>query len=88
MKPGSELAFIDYMSLMSTGREEPTLRSEHDPPDEWDIAFMQTGYSYCRPCGEYHRPPECVIEGELVNDAGTGSALEVRSVPEVRGEEV
>lgn len=51
----------------------PSLRPEHDPPDEWDQTFMDAGYSWCRPCGEWHRPPECAVDerGRALSSDGT-----------------
>jgi hypothetical protein len=25
--------------------------------DEWHQTYLACGYDWCRPCGEYHRPP-------------------------------
>ena len=41
-------------------------RADPDDTDGWFSAFWDSGYSWCRPCGEYHRLPECAIEGQLV----------------------
>lgn len=37
-------------------------RAEHDPPGEWDLTYWDCGYSWCRPCEEWHRLPECAID--------------------------
>ena len=50
------------------------LLSEHDPPDEWDQTFLDCGYSWCRPCEEWHRPPECSVDEQ-------GRALRWDGVP-------
>lgn len=39
-------------------------RAEHDPPDEWDLTYWDCGYSWCRPCTEWHRLPECPVDEE------------------------
>ena len=31
------------------------------PADDWHQTYVELGYLYCRPCREYHRPPECAI---------------------------
>lgn len=31
-------------------------------PDEWDQAHRDIGREWCRPCREWHRPPECTID--------------------------
>lgn len=36
--------------------------------DDWDAVFRQVGYEYCRPCREWHRPPECAIDESGVPD--------------------
>ena len=33
---------------------------------ETDRWFEACGYYFCRPCGEYHRPPECAIDEDGV----------------------
>lgn len=42
-----------------------TFRPEQD---EWHQVYLDTGYIWCRPHEEYHRPPECAItqSGETV----------------------
>lgn len=30
--------------------------------DPWDQACLDLGYAWCRPCQEWHRPPECWID--------------------------
>jgi hypothetical protein len=32
---------------------------------DWDQTYRDLGYEWCRPCQEWHRPPECPI-----NEAG------------------
>lgn len=46
------------------------------PPedDEWYQAMVDVGYAWCRPCREYHRPPECCIDQD-------GNALDWESNP-------
>lgn len=39
---------------------------------EWDETYRDGGYEYCRPCDDYHRPPECAI-------TETGAPVEARS---------
>lgn len=39
--------------------------------DPWEQAYRDLGYAWCRPCAEWHRPPECWI-----TDRGV-SALDV-----------
>lgn len=34
--------------------------------DEWHQVYVELGYTWCRPCGEYHRPPECAIDQQGV----------------------
>lgn len=34
--------------------------------DEWHQAYLDSGYDWCRPCREYHRPPECAIDQDGV----------------------
>jgi hypothetical protein len=35
----------------------------YDPDtDEWAQTYRDCGYDYCRPCREWHRPPECAID--------------------------
>lgn len=35
----------------------------YDPErDEWAQTYRDTGYEWCRPCKEWHRPPECWID--------------------------
>lgn len=34
--------------------------------DDWTQTYTELGYIYCRICQEWHRPPECYIEGEAV----------------------
>lgn len=29
--------------------------------DEWDQVMIDAGYAWCRPCDEWHRPPECAV---------------------------
>lgn len=29
--------------------------------DEWGPTMNDLGYTWCRPCVDYHRPPECAI---------------------------
>ena len=41
---------------------------------DWDQTYRDAGYEWCRPCGEWHRPPECAID-EL------GRALHWTGVP-------
>lgn len=43
--------------------------------DAWDRAFIEAGYAYCRPCAEWHRPPECWIDQRGV------PALDLSAVP-------
>lgn len=31
------------------------------PGDDWGQTMIDLGYTWCRPCVEYHRPPECAI---------------------------
>lgn len=33
-------------------------------------AFMDTGYPWCRVCGENHRPPECAIDHDVPSTKG------------------
>lgn len=36
---------------------------QYDPDDdEWSGTFRALGYEWCRPCAEWHRPPECWID--------------------------
>ena len=44
------------------------LRAPQDPPDEWDKVQMAAGYTWCRPCAEWHRPPECWIDEQGVSE--------------------
>lgn len=38
-------------------------RQAYDPDtDEWAQTFRDCGYEWCRPCREWHRPPECWID--------------------------
>lgn len=30
--------------------------------EEWAGTYRDIGYDWCRPCGEWHRPPECPID--------------------------
>lgn len=32
--------------------------------DDWDQTLRELGYVDCRPCDEWHRPPECWITEE------------------------
>lgn len=38
---------------------EPTT---DDRDNGWAQTYRDCGYTYCRPCGEWHRPPECAID--------------------------
>lgn len=29
---------------------------------DWDQTYHDVGYEWCRPCREWHRPPECDID--------------------------
>jgi hypothetical protein len=29
---------------------------------DWDQTYLDAGYEWCRPCREWHRPPECPID--------------------------
>ncbi|QXN73930.1 hypothetical protein SEA_BLAB_3 [Microbacterium phage Blab] len=29
--------------------------------DEWDQVMFDAGYTWCQPCGEHHRPPQCAL---------------------------
>jgi hypothetical protein len=42
--------------------------------DEWDQVLLDVGYINCRPCDEWHRPPECAIDDQ-------GRALRWDGVP-------
>lgn len=43
------------------GRATPADRKiEND--DEWDPVLISLGFVLCRPCNEWHRPPECWID--------------------------
>lgn len=37
----------------------------HEPncgqPDCWCQTYIDSGYVWCRPHGEWHRPPECPV---------------------------
>jgi hypothetical protein len=37
---------------------------EDERMDEWDQLLIDSGYIYCRPHAEWHRPPECAIDQE------------------------
>ncbi len=37
-------------------------RDTRDHDDDWDQAHRDLGYTHCRPCREWHRPPECAID--------------------------
>lgn len=43
---------------------DPTPADPRPQPadDYWHRAYLDAGYDWCRPCGEYHRPPECAID--------------------------
>lgn len=30
--------------------------------DNWDQAYLDAGYIWCRPCREWQRSPECAID--------------------------
>lgn len=47
------------------GRATPDDRKiENDDVDEWDQLLLSLGRIHCRPCAEWHRPPECWITEE------------------------
>lgn len=50
--PGGSTAAPEYRKI------------ENDPWNEWDQALIEAGYIPCRPCNEWHRPPECWITEE------------------------
>jgi hypothetical protein len=35
---------------------------EQPADDAWHRTYLELGYEWCRPCREYHRPPECAID--------------------------
>jgi hypothetical protein len=37
---------------------------------DWSQSYRDLGYDWCRPCQEWHRPPECAIDqdGEPVDE--------------------
>jgi hypothetical protein len=46
-----------------------TVPEQPCPPDcggdwtgEGSCAYRDTGYLWCRPCREHHRPPECAVD--------------------------
>lgn len=77
----------DYWEHVKRYENSPDQRARQWPPDKWDLVYLDLGFTWCPVCDEYHNASlVCYIEGEVVNDASTGSALEIRGVPEVRGE--
>ena len=48
---------------MSTGLWIPSdVPDDERAPDEWHQTYLDAGYDFCRPCRQYHRPPECPVD--------------------------
>jgi hypothetical protein len=42
-------------------------RTDEEFTRDWDRVLLDAGYIWCRPCADWHRPPECWI-----TEDGTG----------------
>ena len=45
-----------------------------DRENDWAQTYRDCGYEWCRPCAEWHRPPECAIDEQ-------GRALDWDGIP-------
>lgn len=46
------------------------------PGDDWGDTYVELGYTWCQPCGEYHRPPRCALrpDGTIAHPWERGGA--------------
>ncbi len=59
---------LEELPADADGNVRIALVTAPPPPleSDWDQVHRDLGYEWCRPCAEWHRPPECAIDEDGV----------------------
>jgi hypothetical protein len=57
-----EIRQLDKQRMLWDLQRPQPEEMRQQPGDDWSQTYNDLGYSWCRPCEEYHRLPECVVD--------------------------